>query len=591
MGSRRWGNVTKIIVVVALVVITVGLLVAFRQMITPTIVAFLLAFLLSYPVNWIQRSTGWARGVAIIIVYVVLAGLASLLPVLIIPRSAELVGALQESIEVMIVNLQSIARSPLLAMGPLQVSVDQLFEQASEAVNNVLLVSTRNPLTIARGVTTSILTIVYVAVLTFWILKDLYKLQRLILEQIPTDYQEDARRLGRELGLTWRALLRGQLLLAITVGLMTWVSLGIVGMPNSGGLAILAGLMEFLPGIGPGVSGAIGVSIALIQGSGWMPVGNLTFAIIVLAIYAIIAQIETTYLIPRLVGGQVRLHPAVTFVGIITGAIVFGLLGVLLATPIIASTRILLSYIYRKLLDQDPFEELAPPQTTVRLPGIVAGRKIDGIIFDLDGTLALTDWYVPDWAESHLNWLDRVLSPGERRRIARRLMIATEGFNNFLINQMRRLRLNKNLDSFFPFLNRLRGFPPAGRLMPHPGIGDTLASLSMQYSLALVSTRSRREILAFLSKSNLPRESLSVVLGREDVRNLLPNSEAYLSAAEQLELTPNQILVVSDSKMNVRAAGAAQMATAGVLCGLAEERDLVDTDLILPDTNALTEWM
>jgi predicted PurR-regulated permease PerM/phosphoglycolate phosphatase-like HAD superfamily hydrolase len=589
MGSRRWGNVTKIVVVVALVAIAMGLLVAFRQMITPTIVAFLLAFLLSYPVNWIQRSTGWARGAAILIVYIVLAGLASLLPVLIIPRSAELVGALEESVELLIVNLQSATRGPLLALGPLQVSVDQLFDQAGEALNNVFLVSSRNPLTIARGVTTSILTIVYVAVLTFWILKDLYKLQRIILEQIPPDYQEDARHLGRDLGETWRALLRGQLLLAITVGVVTWIPLTIVGMPNSGGLAILAGLMEFLPTIGPGISGTIGVAIALIQGSTWMPAGNLTFAIIVLVIYAIIAQVETSYFIPKLVGGQVRLHPAVTFVGVITGALTFGLLGVLLATPIIASARILLQYVFRKLLDQDPFETAVAPQSAIRLPGVVAGRKIDGIIFDLDGTLSLTDWYFPDWADSHMNFLNPILGPQERRHIARRFMIASEGVNNFLINQMRRVRLNPNLR--MPLLNRLRGFPPADKLTPQPCIGETLTTLAKKYSLALVSTRRGDEIREFLSDSNLPQGSLAIVMGREDVRNLLPNSEAYLSAAEQLELDTNQILVVSDSKMNLRSARAAQMATAGVLCGLAEEQDLIDSDLVLPDTNSLTEWM
>ena len=591
MGSRRWGNVTKIVVVATMAIIAIVLLVTFREMIAPTIVAFLLAFLLSYPVNWIQRSTGWARGGAILIVYNVLVALAALLPILIIPRSAELVGALQESIDILVVSLQSVARGPLFGLGPLQVSTDELFAQAGDALSNVLIVSTRNPLTIARGVTTSILTAVYIMVLTFWILKDLYKLQRLILDQIPTDYQEDARRLGRALGETWRALLRGQLLLALTVGVITWIALAIVGVPNSGGLAILAGLMEFLPSVGPGISGIIGTSIALIQGSTWMPVGNLTFAIIVLSIYAIIAQVETTYLIPRLVGGRVRLHPAVTFVGIITGTIVFGLLGVLLATPVIASARILLSYTYRKLLDQDPFEELAPPQSTVRIPGIVAGRKIDGIIFDLDGTLALIDWYVPDWAETHLTWMNRIIGPKERFHVARRIMIASEGFNNFLVGQARRLRLNGNLDQLFPILSRLRGYPPANRLMPRPNVGDTLATLSMQYNLALVSTRNRREISAFLSKSNLPREAITVVLGREDVRNLLPNSEAYFSAAEQLEIEPNQILVVSDSKMNLRSARAAQMATAGVLCGLGEERDLIDSDLVVADTNVLLEWM
>ncbi len=127
--------------------IAIGLLVAFRQMISPTIVAFLLAFLLSYPVNWIQRSTGWARGAAILIVYIVLAGLAALVPVLIIPRSAELVGALEESIDLLIVNLQAVTRGPLLALGPLQVSIDQLFDQAGDALSNVFLSprATRSP--------------------------------------------------------------------------------------------------------------------------------------------------------------------------------------------------------------------------------------------------------------------------------------------------------------------------------------------------------------------------------------------------------------------------------------------------------------
>ncbi len=591
MGSRRWGNVTKIIVIVALVIITLVLLVTFRAMFSPTIVAFLLAFLLSYPVNWIQRSTGWARGGAILIVYIVLACLAALVPVVTIPRSAGLVVSLEESLNVLLVNLQNASTGPLVSLGPLQLSFDQLFAQAGDAISNILTVSTRNPVTIVTGVTTGILTIVYVMVLTFWILKDLYKLQRLVLEAIPPDYQQDARRLARELGVTWQAFLRGQLLLALTVGIMTWVALGIVGMPNAGGLAILAGIMEFLPSIGPGISGAIGVTISLIQGSTWMPVGNFTFAIIVLIIYAIIAQIETTYLIPRLVGGQVRLHPAVSFVGIITGAIVFGLLGVLLATPLIASTRILLSYVFRKLMDQDPFEEMDLPDSTVRLPGIIAGRKINGVIFDLDGTLAQIDWFFPEWAASHFAWADRVVGPEERAHVARRIMISSEGFNNFLINQARRLHVNKNIERYLPFLNRLRGFPPPSQLMPHAGIGDTLATLSMQYSLALVSTRNRREISTFLTKSHFPREALTVVLGREDVRNLLPNSEAYLSAADQLGIPPNQILVVSDSKMNLRSAGAAQMATGGVLCGLAEEQDLLEADLVVEDTNTLMEWI
>ena len=115
----------------------------------------------------------------------------------------------------------------------------------------------------------------------------------------------------------------------------------IVGMPNALGLAILAAFMELLPSIGPAISGFVGFVVALFQGSNWLPVGNVFFAIIVALIYGVIGQLEGVYFIPRFVGGRVKLHPAVTFVGIIAGAMTFGVLGILLAAPVIASARVL----------------------------------------------------------------------------------------------------------------------------------------------------------------------------------------------------------------------------------------------------------
>jgi beta-phosphoglucomutase-like phosphatase (HAD superfamily) len=82
-----------------------------------------------------------------------------------------------------------------------------------------------------------------------------------------------------------------------------------------------------------------------------------------------------------------------------------------------------------------------------------------------------------------------------------------------------------------------------------------------------------------------------VILGRNDVRNLLPHSEVLLIAAAQLLLEPGQLLMVSDTESNLRAARATQMATVGVLCGLAEEQDLQDSDLVLASTPELMDWL
>lgn len=591
MGSRQWSNVTKIIVIAILAVVALALLVTFRVMIAPTVVAFFLAFILNYPTNWIQRSTAWARGAAILVVYVVLVGLVALASVLIIPRSVEVVAGLRTSLEHLIANLQSLPAGPLFVLGPLRLSPNTLLQQAGDALNNVLALATRNPLSLARGVTNSIITTIYVLVLTFWILKDSYRLQRVILEALPADYQNDATNLGREISDIWHAFLRGQLLLALAVGVITWLPLVIVGMPNAGGLAVLAGIMEFLPSIGPGISGAIGTIFAFFFGSTWMPVGNLTFAIIVLVIYLVIAQIENIYLMPRLVGGQVRLHPAVAFVAIVSGTIVFGLLGVLLAAPIVASARTLLVYIGRKLLDLEPFEEITPAQSGVRIPGLIAGHKIEGVIFDLDGALVEVDWSAQAWAGAHFTWLDRVAAPGVRGRLVRRAMLSWEGFINFLITQGRRFHAEPDLDERFPVLDKVRGLAAPTQAIPIAGAADLLHTLYRHYRLAIVSTRSRADVCAILERASLPAECIAVIVCRDDAPNLLPHSEPLVLATNRLGLESNQMLVVSDTDSTLRAARAAQMATAGVLSGLAEETDMSEADLCVVSVTALNEWL
>jgi predicted PurR-regulated permease PerM/phosphoglycolate phosphatase-like HAD superfamily hydrolase len=595
MTSRRWSNLTKLIVAGVLVVLAIVLLITFRVLIGPTVVAFVLAFFLSYPVAWVQRSTGWARPIAISGVYLVMLIAAVLMPVLVVPRLAVQVSSLQATLEGLIFDLQSVSTGPLLVLGSYEFSPDMLLQQAGELLANLLVAATGNPLSLARGVTNSLISIVYVLVLTFWILKDIYKIQRLAMDQIPVDYQEDVRRLGQELGQVWHAFVRGQLTLALTVGLLTWLPLTILGMPNAGGLALLAGLMEFLPSIGPGISGTVGTLFALFQGSTWLPISNLAFAVIIGLTYGIIGQIESIFLIPRLVGGQVRLHPAVAFVAIIAGTFVFGLLGVLLATPITASARVILAYVYRKLFDLEPFEPLKTPQASLRIPGLIAGRKIEGVIFDLDGTLAQLDWQATGWARQNMLWMDRLVAPEQRAEDVRRLMVVTEGIINFIVSQARitdRYRAQgRRLEEESAWLNLLRGYPPVELLQPQPGVVALVETLARQYRLVIVSTRPRAEILCFLEKAGLEPDLFACLLGRESTRNLLPNGEPLQLAAAELELQPSQMLMVSDTDSNLRSARALEMATVGTLSGLGEAEDLAESDLVLGTTAELAEWL
>ena len=84
---------------------------------------------------------------------------------------------------------------------------------------------------------------------------------------------------------------------------------------------------------------------------------NLAFAVLVVIIYLVVVQLQANLIAPRVMGTAVRLPPAVIMLGLIAGFSVGGLLGSLLAVPLIATLRDIFSYLYAKLIDRDPFPD------------------------------------------------------------------------------------------------------------------------------------------------------------------------------------------------------------------------------------------
>lgn len=591
MTTRRWNTTTKIIVTSVLAVAGIILLVTFRQMIAPTIVAFLLAFVLGYPVNWLQQRTGWGRGATVFVVYLLVVLGLSLLLWLVMPQLDEIIVSFRRTFEDLAAVLQSGVGGPTLELGPLRLSADELLTQAGGILLGVMSSLTSNPMEIARGLTTSVVNLVYVVVLNYWLLKDSYKLERFLISLIPTEYQEEIRRLAGELAAVWQAFLRGQMLLGVVIGLIVYVCLLILGMPNAGGLALLAGILELLPSVGPAISGSIATVLAFFYGSNWMPVSTLVFAIVISVVYSIIGQIESVYFIPRLVGGRVKLHPGLTFIGIMAGALVFGVLGILLAAPVIASARVLLIYISHKLTDREPFDVDRHAQSALRIPGVVAGRKVEAVVFDLDGTITELDTTAIDWAVQHFDIADRVIAPATRGEITRRTMMNLEAPANAFMNVLWQWEWADMMERIQPGVDRLRAYPPASEMQLRPGMAELVQRISAVYRLGLVTTRNQADVQRFLHANFLDTGIFDAVVAREDVRNTLPHVDPLTRIASLLGVQPSQMLVVSDTDANLRAARAAEMATAGVLNGLSLADAFVDADIVVGSAAQLVDYL
>jgi predicted PurR-regulated permease PerM len=191
--------------------------------------------------------------------------------------------------------------------------------------------------------------------------KDYRELWASIVALAPKSYHSDLQHLGRDISDTWNDFLRGQLILGFVVGVIVTSVAIVLELPNPLALGLLAGLLEFIPNIGPTIAALPAVLFAFFQNDiSWLgtAVGPVWFAIIVLGIYTLIQQVENNFLVPRIIGRSLNLHSLIVFIGALAGASIAGVLGILLAAPILASGRIIIKYIYNKLLDLPPFPEV-----------------------------------------------------------------------------------------------------------------------------------------------------------------------------------------------------------------------------------------
>lgn len=240
------------------------------------------------------------------------------------------------------------------------------------------------------GAVTTLVNIGFLLTMIFYFIKDGARFAENIIKLVPDTYRNDARRLLYELGRVWNAYLRGQILVGLIVGFAVYLAASILGLPNAPILGVISGLLEFVPAIGPFLSLLLAVFLSLVSQSTTMPfLSGLPFMLVVLVVWAIIQNIEALILIPRIMGVSLDLHPLIVILGVLGGASVAGVIGIILAAPFIASGRVIAQYIYGKLNDRDPF-----PQPIIRRQ-----RK-----------LVVPMWVQPLWERAQVlfrNWLAR----------------------------------------------------------------------------------------------------------------------------------------------------------------------------------------
>jgi HAD superfamily hydrolase (TIGR01509 family) len=585
MAATAWSPTTKRLIVVGLVIVLLLVLYVFRALLPPVAIALVLAYILKPLADLVERRTKLPRTLSVIIVFIVLLLVISLIPATVLPYAVDRFTRLNLDFQKLTNDLLTFLSQPISVLG-YSISLQDVVGDLQGALQDLLRPFATQTVTVLFGVASSLLWLLSILVISFYLVKDAGRLRSFLDRLAPSGYIEELRRLREEINRVWKAFFRGQLLLGIIIGVVVWLAMIAVGLPNAGLMGLLAGLLEVIPTFGPVLATIPALLVAFFLGSTYLPLSNFWFAVLVLGIYTLIQQLENAYLVPRIMGRRLQLHPVVVFIGVLAGGLLFGALGVLLAAPIIGTLRVALSYTYAKLLDEDPY----PPEFVEA--GEIYPGEIDAILFDLDGTLIETDDQAVEALTRRLQPLRRFLPGRDPAKAARRILISCEGPANSILTFLDRIGLDDDVLDLGDRLRLMRGLSTPLNFRPQDGVVEMLQDLSQRYHLAIVTTRSRLHAELFVSQQKLA-DVIQVIVGREDTWRIKPHPSPVQHAAELLNVPVERCLMVGDTTADIWAARSAGARSAGVVCGFGDQDELerAGADIILQTTGALQELM
>lgn len=210
---------------------------------------------------------------------------------------------------------------------------------------------------ILTHVASSALDTVLVLVVSFYLLLDGPRLRAALLAVVPAAHHGKLLFVETSLGRVVGGYLRGQVLMAVTLAIVVGIGMQALGMPYAIVLAVLAGVFELIPMLGPILSALPALAVALFQ--------PFPMVLWVLAFFVVVQQIEAHVLAPRITGHAVGLHPLGAIFALLAGLELGGPLGAIVAVPLVGFLWVIATTLYRRTIDAPE----PPPRPGWRLPG------------------------------------------------------------------------------------------------------------------------------------------------------------------------------------------------------------------------------
>ncbi len=371
-ASPRWGAITKLVVTLTLVVILGALLVRFKFVIGPVLMAFILAYLLLPLASLMSRKKPFSWAVAVNLIYLVfvllLLALLTWGGVGLIGQVQNLITAVQDYATQLPVFIESLAHK-VYVLGPFRfdfstIDWQTIGQQILSYVEPALGKMGSLVGTLASSAASVLGWTAFVVVVSYFFLLESGGFRARIIQVDIPGYAEDIRRLSQKLSRIWNAFLRGQIIIFFSKVIAYTIFMSILGVHYAFGVALIAGFASFLPYIGPTINWIVLGLVTYFQG--YYPFGltPLAYTIIAIVVALVIDQVFDNLVAPRIMASTLKVHPAFVLIAAIIAANLIGILGIIIAAPLLATLQLVGRYTTRKLLDRDPWppeEDILPP--------------------------------------------------------------------------------------------------------------------------------------------------------------------------------------------------------------------------------------
>jgi len=343
---REWR--LKLAVVLMILAASLVVLLTVDNMLASFVLAFVVNYLLSPIVDFLERKSV-PRQVAILIPFAATGLLIGFALYAVFPMLASQVKSLQAQWPKYQVELTTLIASS-------EARFKEFFNvhdvSLSTSINSWIFQKTADfSSTLPSAVSGSLTVLLLTPIFAYFMLADGKTMSRRLLSIVPNSLFEPALNLHYQLNEQMGGFIRARFLEAAVVGLVVWVGLQISGFPYASLLALVAGVTNLIPYVGPIIGAVPAVLIALLSPDALINDSPGWTLVIVSSIYVFAQLVDVVFIIPMVVAKIVNLHPVTVIVVIIIGSKLMGILGMVISIPVTSALKLIFHSVYDNVMD------------------------------------------------------------------------------------------------------------------------------------------------------------------------------------------------------------------------------------------------